>query len=397
MEVFHYLYMKSIIKRSPFDHRAIVALSALVALFFGIISLAAQVYAASEEPPRPAAGEHLVTIHDDGKDRGILTRATTLRQAFESAGIRIDPNDRVEPSLDAQLIASNYEVNIYRARPVTIVDGTVRIKVMSAYQTPQQITKQAGVELHDEDNATLSATEDIVAEGAGLKLSIDRATSFTFVQYGKVTTAYTQEKTVGEMLAKKNVTLGANDVLSVAASTPMTAGMTVELWRNGVQTVTEEQEIPFEIEKIQDKDRDIGYKEVKTPGEKGKKTVTFEIEMKNGQEISRKEIQSVVQAEPKKQIEIVGAKMTNTFSGSFAEALAKLRSCEGSYTTNTGNGYYGAYQFDIQTWGGYGGFANASLAPPEIQDQKAWETYQRRGWQPWPSCSRAMGLQDIYR
>ena len=119
--------------------------------------------------------------------------------------------------------------------------------------------------------------------------------------------------------------------------------------------------------------------------------------MKNGKEISRKEIQSVVSSEPKTQVEVVGAKMTNTFNGSFAEALARLRSCEGSYTSNTGNGYYGAYQFDIQTWGGYGGFRIASDAPPGVQDQKAWETYQRRGWQPWPACSRSLGLQDIYR
>ena len=113
--------------------------------------------------------------------------------------------------------------------------------------------------------------------------------------------------------------------------------------------------------------------------------------------MARKEIQSVVTTQPKKQIEIVGAKMTNTFSGSFAEALARLRSCEGSYTSNTGNGYYGAYQFDKQTWGGYGGFAVASDAPAAVQDQKAWETYQRRGWQPWPSCKNSQGLQDIYR
>lgn len=397
MEVFHCLYMKSITKRSPFDHRAIIALSTIIALIFGIISLAVQVYAASEELPKPAAGERLITIHDDGKDRGILTKAATLRQAFETSGIRIDPNDRVEPGLDEQLVASNYEVNIYRARPVTIIDGTVRVKVMSAYQTPQQIAEQAGIKLHDEDATTLGTTEDIVAEGTGLKLAIDRATPFTFILYGRSTTAYTQEMTVGEMLAKKNVTLGPDDALSVPASTPITAGMTVELWRNGVQTVTEEQEIPFEIEKIQDKDREVGYKEVKTPGQKGKKTVTFEVEMKNGKEISRKEIQSVVSSEPKKQVEIVGAKLTNTFNGSFAEALARLRSCEGSYTSNTGNGYYGAYQFDIQTWGGYGGFRVASDAPPEVQDQKAWETYQRRGWQPWPACSRSLGLQDIYR
>lgn len=373
-----------------------IAIGTLFVLFFGMV-LAANVFAAEPTKPQPKAGERLITIHDSGKDRGILTKAKTLREAFDRAHIPIDQNDLVEPDIDEPLVASNYEVNIYRARPVTIVDGSVRVKVMSAYQTPSQIAQQAGVELHDEDLTDISATDDIVSEGAGVKLAIDRATPFTFVIYGKTTQAYTQEATVGDMLKKKKVTLGQNDILSVDASSAVTPGMTVELWRNGVQTVSEEQDVAYETEKIQDADREVGFREVKTPGEKGKRTVTFEVEMKNGQEISRKEIQSVTTQEPKKQVEIVGVKMTNTFSGDFAGALARLRSCEGSYTSNTGNGYYGAYQYDISTWANYQNFANASLAPPAVQDQKAWETYQRRGWQPWPSCSRSQGLQDIYR
>ena len=392
----HLIFMKSIVKRPIFDRPAMITLGALIVFFVGMI-LTASVYAAPEERPVPAAGERLVTVHDNGKDRGILTKATTLRQAFASAKIHIDPNDLVEPGLDETLVAGNYEVNIYRARPVTIVDGSVRIKVMSPYQTSQQIAEHAGVTMHNEDEATMSLAGDMVSGGAGVKLAIDRATEFTFIIYGKKTTAYTQESTVADMLKKKNITLGADDVLSVDTSAPIKSGMTIELWRNGVQTVTEEQAIAFETEKIQDADREVGFKEVKTPGEKGKKTVTYEVEMKNGKELKRKEIQTVITQEPKKQVEIIGTKMTNTFSGDFAGALARLRSCEGSYTSNTGNGYYGAYQYDISTWANYQGYSNASLAPPAVQDQKAWETYQRRGWQPWPSCSRSMGLQDIYR
>ena len=176
--------------------------------------------------------------------------------------------------------------------------------------------------------------------------------------------------------------------------------MTVERWRNGKQTVTVEEEVDFKTEEIKDADRERGKKEVKTEGKKGKKAVTYEIIMKNGREESRKQLSSVVTQEPVNLVEIVGTKkksVDTTFSGDFAGALAKLRSCEGGYTSNTGNGYYGAYQFDIKTWGGFGGYANAVEAPPEVQDQKAWETYQRRGWQPWPTCKNKMGLQDIYR
>lgn len=350
-----------------------------------------------------SSGERLITVHDNGQDRGILTRATSLRQAFLEANIYVDQNDLIEPGIDEQLVASNYDVNIYRARPVTVVDGNVKQKVMSPYQTAKQIAFHAGITLQNEDTATLEANTNMVSEGAGMQMTISRATEFTLVLYGTKTTSYTQEKTVGNMLAAKNIMIASEDTLSVAKETPIQAGMVIELWRNGKQTATEERDEPFPIEKIKDADREVGYKQLKTPGTPGKRTVTFEIEMRDGKEVARREIQSVITKEPVKQVEIVGAKLSNTFSGSFAEALARLRSCEGKYTSINNRApspqdwYYGAYQFNDSTWGGYGGFAHASDAPPAVQDEKAWLTYQRRGWQPWPSCSVKQGLQDIYR
>lgn len=386
--------MQSILRKTTVPHGIVIAAVIGCAVLIFAFILATQAQASS---PRLSAGERLITVHDRGKERGLLTHATTLRDAFKEADIEVDPNDRVEPGLDEELVATNYEVNVYRARPVTIIDGSVKKRVMSPYQTPEQIAKDADMELHDEDTTEMNASSNMVAEGTGVQLTITRATEFTLKLYGKKITAYTQAKTVGEMLEQKDITLGEKDTLSVAKSKKITAGMLVEIWRNGKQTVTEDQDVAFEVEEIQDPDHEVGYREVKTAGVKGKKTVTYEIVMKNGKEVSRKEIQSVVTKQAKKEVVVVGTKMSNSFSGSFAEALARLRSCEGSYTSNTGNGYYGAYQYDAQTWGGYKGYAVASDAPPAVQDEKAWETYQRRGWQPWPSCSISQGLQDIYR
>ena len=65
-----------------------------------------------------------------------------------------------------------------------------------------------------------------------------------------------------------------------------------------------------------------------------------------------------------------------------------VKACESgnNYSTNTGNGYYGAWQFDLPSWHANGGGAYASrpdLAPAWAQDQVAYNYYQKAGWGPW--------------
>lgn len=89
---------------------------------------------------------------------------------------------------------------------------------------------------------------------------------------------------------------------------------------------------------------------------------------------------------------LAGAPSANAASG---EDFARLRQCEsgGNYAINTGNGFYGAYQFDLQTWRGLGYSGLPSNASPSTQDEAARRLQDARGWQPWPSCSRQLGLR----
>lgn len=77
-----------------------------------------------------------------------------------------------------------------------------------------------------------------------------------------------------------------------------------------------------------------------------------------------------------------------------ADDFARLRMCEsgGNYAINTGNGYYGGYQFDLQTWHGLGYGGLPSGAAPAVQDQAAVRLQAARGWSPWPACSAKLGL-----
>lgn len=357
----------------------------LLLMAVAAISTVRPVYAA----PNPEnSDERLVVIHDDTSDKGFITKAKTVREALEETKTLLDKNDLVEPGLDETLVASSYDINIYRARPVTVIDGAVRKKIMSAYRTPAQIIEHAEIEYRVEDKAEVN-----MPIGGAMQLSITRATPLTLVLYGKKETIYTHEKTVNGLLNEKNITLGENDALSLDKNTAITADMVIELWREGKQTITQEEDVQYSVEQIQDVDREVGFREIKTPGVKGKRTATYEIEMRNGIEISRREIQSVVITEPKMQVELVGAK--SPFGGDLAAAFAALRQCEsgGNYANKRNPLYRGAYQFSYQTWANNGGYHDPADAPPALQDAAALALYERRGWQPWPACSKKLGLR----
>jgi len=72
----------------------------------------------------------------------------------------------------------------------------------------------------------------------------------------------------------------------------------------------------------------------------------------------------------------------------------ELRDCESgdNYQTDTGNGFYGAYQFAGATWSGLGLPGIASDAPYWVQDEAAQRLQAEYGWKPWPACSAALGL-----
>lgn len=343
--------------------------------------------------------EKVITIHDRNTDTSIITRSSTVAQALKQAKIKTGPYDNVDPSLDTKLADNAYHINVYRAQPVMVVDGVTKKITMTAFETPSQIAKDAGLPLYDEDETTLTRSTDVLeSDGAGLILTIDRATRFTLVLYGKPVDTGTQAATVNGMMKEKGIKLSQDDTVSLTPTTPITVGMRVEIWRNGKQTVSLEEPIAFPVQQIQDTNQPIGYKQIKTAGTLGKKVVTYEIEMRNGQEVARREIQSVQTLAAQQQVEIVGAKPS--FSGDFAAALAKLRSCEGGYTSvNVSGGYYGAYQFNQNAWNanapaGYAGML-PTQAPPAVQDQAARNYYVKSGWRPWPSCGR--NLPDIYR
>jgi hypothetical protein len=77
------------------------------------------------------------------------------------------------------------------------------------------------------------------------------------------------------------------------------------------------------------------------------------------------------------------------------DVWANLRACEsgGRYNINSGNGFYGAYQFHPKTWRNLGYPGLPHQASPEMQDEAARKLQARSGWGQWPVCSRRIGAR----
>lgn len=68
--------------------------------------------------------------------------------------------------------------------------------------------------------------------------------------------------------------------------------------------------------------------------------------------------------------------------------LARIAQCESGSdpSKNTGNGFYGKYQFTQSTWASVGGSGNPANASEAEQDRRAAALYAREGPGPWPVC-----------
>ena len=76
------------------------------------------------------------------------------------------------------------------------------------------------------------------------------------------------------------------------------------------------------------------------------------------------------------------------------DVWAQLAQCEsgGDPTTNTGNGFYGMYQFTLETWQSLGGTGYPHEADAATQTEMAKKLQAKAGWGQWPGCSDKLGL-----
>lgn len=319
-----------------------VLVSSIIMLVFTAVFLLSNFVYAEDNQTKASEGETLVTIHEGGLSTVVVVPGGTIEDALKKAGVEVDESDNVEPGLEQELIASEYRVNIYRSRPVVIVDNFTKHQITTALQTPSQIVEEAGIKVRSEDKLSIQKA-DLFRDGAGLKVVIERAKPIKVSLFGKETTMYTHAETVEDFLVEKEIELGPNDRASIPLNERIDGNETLKIWREGHQTITVEEEVGFTVRNEYDADRPVGYSEIKQNGVVGSKLVTYDIVITDGEITEREVVSEVITKQPVDQIKVLGSKYIAT-TPSQNEAIAWNFFIEKGFTPEQAAGIMGNLQ-----------------------------------------------------
>lgn len=291
------------------QHPFVIPVVTFVALTF----LSMVVFVVSNGQTIGASDTKLVKLNVDGEQQVIPTRAETVGDMLDKLDITVQEKDIVQPAVDTEIVDNSVTVNVYKARPITIVDGDKETTVIAAAPTPRDAVAQSGVTVYPEDKVETHTgaveTEDVLkGELVAEKIVIDRATPAIINLYGTSIPVRTHVATVGDALKEKNIQTLPDDVITPAPETPLTDKTQIFIVRVGKQIDSREEVIAMPVETVNDPTLPVGTTQVKTAGTPGKKVVTYEIDLQNGAEVSRKPIQEVVAVEPVKQVVLKGTK-----------------------------------------------------------------------------------------
>ncbi len=311
----------------------------------------------------PASNAYVVIVTHDGVQQTVPSNEPTVGALLTRLHITLHKGDVVQPSPVTRINNNDFRINIYRATPVEIVEGSTRTNTFSAAGTPRAIAQQAGFTLYPEDSVTESIDSNYVNGAAiGKIINIEQSLPITLILYGTPIETRALPGTVADMLAAKHIVLKNGATVQPSLTTAITPNMQVLVLQKGTHVVTTTQTIAEPVQTINDPSLSEGTSAIQQQGSPG---ILLEVNTQTG---ARTQLQSVEVQPPVTEIELVGTAPVNS---SLQSWLLALRTCESgdNYQEDTGNGYYGAYQFSLGTWERLGLSGLPSQASPSVQDQ----------------------------
>ncbi len=346
------------------------------------------------------AGGYAVTAHKtvtlavDGTPITVTTMKSRVIDIVTENGFEVGDRDDLLPAGD-QSVRDAETIVLKRSRPVEVsLDGQDTKQLWTTASTVDEALAQ----LNMTDTAPAAASRGSRVPLEGMALPVVSAKTVQINDGGVVSTVHLAAPTVGGLLTEAGVPVEQSDKVVPAATSPVIAGMQIQVTRIRMEKVTERLPLDPNAQRIEDPSMNMSRQVVEDPGTPGAQDVTFAVAKVNGVETGRLPVANVVVTPARDSVLRVGAKpgteVPTVNNGAIWDALARCESGN-NWAINTGNGYYGGVQFDQNTWERQGGLryaARADLATREEQIAIAEVTRARQGWGAWPTCSARAGV-----
>lgn len=221
------------LKDNLFNFNNYFSKGSIIALVMVIVILSVTIYARSMKK--------VITLSLNGDVKKVTSYKSTVKDVLEQNNIRIEPKDKVEPSVDTK-VKDGQEIYIKRA---------------------------VGLE--------------VLVDGKSLKIK-------------------SAENSVKDMLKSEGVKLGDLDKVKPLKEEAIKADMKVVVTRVSTQQITEAKPIDFETVIQKDDTMGSDEKQVVQQGVAGSKEVVSNVTYEEGKEVSRNIISEVVKSEPVKAV-----------------------------------------------------------------------------------------------
>ncbi|KAA2246839.1 DUF348 domain-containing protein, partial [Solihabitans fulvus] len=313
------------------------------------------------------------------------TTTGTVGEVPKAQGTTVGEPDAVSPSPQPP-VGDGGRIPLDRGRQVKLkVDGQDRDGGWVRTASVGQALAQLGV---DTKGAWLSEDANRAVPVQGMTVEVKTAKNITLYDGGNDPAQLTTTAiTIGELLKAQNLSIGPDDAIDPGADVKITNGAEIHISRTGVSVINQTEPLDPPVQTVPDDSMMKGDSKVDDPGVPGEKIVTYRITQKNGRQTAKEKLGEKVTKDAKTKIVRQGTKIPPD-----GAAWDRIAMCEshGNWAINTGNGYYGGLQFDLQTWNSNGGGAYASrpdLATREQQIAIATKVRDARGgYGAWPVC-----------
>ncbi|PSL04651.1 uncharacterized protein YabE (DUF348 family) [Haloactinopolyspora alba] len=357
--------------------------------------------------------DNAVTLNVDGKTETVHTFGSSVEDVLDDQGIEVSKHDEVIPTLGSS-VEDGTEISVRYGRQITVtVDGEKE----QMWTTARSVDEALGDLDIRHQGADLSVARSQPIGRGGIDFTVRTSKDITLVAGGKPRQLTTTALTVRQALSDAEVKLGERDRVKPGLSAELTQGDKIRVQRVKVETETVTAAVPFETTEQEDDTLEEGTTTVETEGENGTLKRVIRNTYIDGKLHAEKVVSEEVVDEPVDEVVLVGTKEPETdpapdeddgggdtgddgsddsgdenIDGGVWDSLAECES-GGDWSINTGNGYYGGLQFNLETWQAYGGsgYPHENSKAEQIRIAEKVRD-DRGGYGAWPACAAELGL-----